>query len=62
MSAILTKPAAAPAAADEDTFVCVLCGSTVAEFGNNPDPLASVDERCCNRCNAEKVVPARCKS
>jgi hypothetical protein len=62
MTAVLQGPDAAPDVDDGDTFVCVLCGTRVAEFGNNPDPLASLGAGpCCNRCNAEKVIPARCR-
>ena len=38
---------------------CCLCGATY-KYGNNPAPLAvGVDKLCCNRCNWEKVLPAR---
>lgn len=60
MTTIRETPDAAPDVDDGGTFVCVLCGTRVAEFGNNPDPLASLDDgRCCNYCNANKVIPAR---
>ena len=41
-------------------FVCVLCDRTIKdEFGNNPDPLASLEAgQCCDSCN-EKVTAAR---
>ena len=44
-------------------FVCCLCGVSVPNtgfwrFGNNPYPCASKG-RCCNECNATKVIPAR---
>lgn len=41
-------------------FVCVLCDRTIkGEFGNNPDPLASLEDgQCCDSCN-EKVTAAR---
>ena len=40
--------------------VCVLCGKTFDEFGNNPEPLADIKSGdCCNDCNITKVMPAR---
>jgi hypothetical protein len=49
---------------------CCLCGGPVEPwpttpgrspggYGNNPEPLASHPGRCCNDCNATKVIPAR---
>jgi len=40
---------------------CVLCEKIFYGYGNNPEPLASIDEFCCDDCNLEKVVPARLK-
>ena len=37
---------------------CCLCDEEIEGFGNNPDPV-SEDGRCCDKCNAEKVLPAR---
>ena len=37
---------------------CCLCGKELEEYGNNPAPLKDSGE-CCDRCNAEKVIPAR---
>jgi hypothetical protein len=28
-------------------------------MGNNPEPLKSFEERCCDTCNQTKVIPAR---
>lgn len=39
--------------------VCCLCGGRFTLYGNNPWPLADASKRCCNRCNREKVIPAR---
>lgn len=42
--------------------ICCLCGNECEnEWGNNPAPLGDYkkDDRCCNKCNMEKVVPAR---
>lgn len=48
---------------------CSLCGQPVEPWpsndgevhgwGHNPEPLADVNDRCCNTCNATKVIPAR---
>ena len=40
---------------------CCLCGDPYAGMGNNPEPLSSAG-RCCNDCNALRVVPARIKN
>lgn len=37
---------------------CCLCGKDFEGYGNNPEPLADKGS-CCDRCNAEKVIPAR---
>ena len=37
---------------------CCLCGGEFGGYGNNPAPLKDSGE-CCDRCNAEKVIPAR---
>lgn len=41
---------------------CILCGKVIAPkgtwvLGNNAMPLAA--GRCCDMCNANKVIPAR---
>lgn len=42
------------------THTCCLCGTTFTGWGNNPDPLGDhEDDRCCDDCNANKVIPAR---
>lgn len=39
--------------------ICCLCGKECEnEYGNNPYPVAS-EGKCCNDCNATKVIPAR---
>ena len=40
---------------------CCLCGGEFEGYGNNPAPLKDSGE-CCDRCNAEKVIPARCEA
>lgn len=39
--------------------ICVICGATIERYGNNADPIA--DGICCDKCNREKVIPARIK-
>ena len=41
---------------------CCLCGHKFLGFGNNPYPIRSEKEDCCNDCNDKKVIPARLKS
>jgi len=33
------------------------CSNHIGRWGNNAQPL--MDGRCCNECNAQKVIPAR---
>lgn len=47
-----TKTQKTPAA------TCCLCGAELKGHGNNPVPLAA-EGKCCDKCNAEKVLPAR---
>lgn len=42
---------------DAKKFTCCLCGKKVAEFGNNPYPLAG--RKCCNACDMKYVIPVR---
>lgn len=46
----------------DETGTCSLCGETYTHYGNNPEPLGSYSERCCDDCNATKVIPARLAS
>ena len=43
----------------DNPLVCSLCGEKFTGWGNNPSPLADVDDRCCDDCNWIKVIPAR---
>lgn len=43
---------------EKDKSCCLCSGFLDDEFGNNPAPLAS-EGRCCGKCNALKVIPAR---
>ena len=38
---------------------CCLCSKKIEGYGHNPEPLKSVEERCCDWCNGTKVIPAR---
>lgn len=38
---------------------CCLCGRRTLGFGNNPEPIASATERCCDDCNKILVIPTR---
>ena len=40
---------------------CCLCGGEFEGYGNDPTPLKESGE-CCDRCNAEKVLTARCEA
>ena len=44
-----------------EKFICCLCGKEViGSWGNNPWPLShDINERCCDKCNMTKVIPAR---
>lgn len=44
-----------------ESGVCCLCGGMYIKGGNNPFPLCADHEigRCCDRCDREKVQPAR---
>lgn len=41
-------------------FKCCICGSHCYGFGNNPYPVSkNENDRCCDDCNSEVVIPAR---
>jgi hypothetical protein len=42
-----------------ETGICSLCGGPYLRWGNNPEPLLRVEQRCCDACNNSKVIPAR---
>jgi hypothetical protein len=44
--------------AGEKMEFCCLCDEEIEGIGNIPDPIRE-DGRCCDKCNAEKVLPAR---
>ena len=42
---------------EQEDKKCVLCGKVYRGWGNDAWPLA--DGYCCDKCNNEKVIPAR---
>lgn len=44
----------------EPVNTCCLCGRIFRGYGNNPWPLShDIDDRCCDGCNDNKVIPSR---
>ena len=46
----------------DTAYICVLCDAACIGWGNNPDPVNGLtynDGRCCDDCNATRVIPAR---
>lgn len=43
-----------------ETMRCSICGTEITDgIGNNPEPLRTPKERCCDDCNKRLVLPAR---
>ena len=42
----------------EDEHKCCICGEPIEGHGNNPSPVKTEGD-CCDKCNAEVVIPAR---
>ena len=42
----------------EDEHKCCICGEPIEGHGNNPFPVKTEGD-CCDKCNAEVVIPAR---
>jgi hypothetical protein len=40
-----------------DVHTCAICGWAYTGFGNDAQPINN--GRCCDRCNAERVIPER---
>lgn len=42
---------------------CCICGEEIKGYGNNPWPVGydvySEEDKCCDKCNFEVVIPAR---
>jgi hypothetical protein len=45
----------------KNTIKCCFCG-TEELYGNNPDPIETFGERCCDECNRVLVIPVRIKA
>ena len=45
----------------DEKYVCCICGKECTGYGNNPEPIVpyASGQRCCDQCNAEKVIPKR---
>lgn len=43
---------------EKENKKCCLCGNAYKGWGNNPYPLKQ-EGYCCDKCNNEKVIPAR---
>lgn len=43
------------------TETCCICGEKINGWGNNPFPVKDTGT-CCDKCNWEKVIPARLES
>ena len=43
---------------DAEKQKCCICGQEIEGYGNNPWPVKE-DGECCDKCNYEKVIPAR---
>ena len=41
----------------KETGTCSICGKEYTHYGNNAQPINN--GRCCDECNATKVIPAR---
>ena len=40
--------------------ICCICGKEFVGYGNNPEPVKPHSSgRCCDECNATKVIPKR---
>ena len=44
---------------EEEGNKCCLCEGEYTHYGNNPHPLNDGKGKCCDDCNATKVIPAR---
>ena len=48
----------------EEKHTCCICHCEFTGWGNNPDPYPTEDgnDRCCDECNMNFVIPARFKA
>lgn len=47
----------------EEKHICCICHKEFTGWGNNPDPYPAEDgnDRCCDECNMNFVIPARAR-
>ena len=53
-----TEPCKGRSLGRQEHEKCVICGSRIIGFGNNPWPIKDYGE-CCDICNEHVVIPAR---
>lgn len=46
---------------NNEVKTCCICGRSFTGWGNNPWPVKD-DGECCDKCNLDKVIPARIAS
>ena len=44
---------------EKKDYICSICGDKQYGYGNNPEPIHDFDDRCCDVCNSQYVIPAR---
>ena len=44
---------------EKQWHTCSLCHGKFFGYGNNPEPIKRFEERCCDDCNARRVIPRR---
>jgi len=42
-----------------DKLFCCFCNEEIDGYGNNPEPVAEGELKCCDKCNMSVVIPAR---
>jgi len=42
-----------------EELMCCFCNEKIDGYGNNPEPVAEGELKCCDKCNYDVVVPAR---
>ena len=42
-----------------EKLMCCFCKEEIDGYGNNPEPVAEGELKCCDKCNASVVIPAR---
>lgn len=43
----------------QEEWICPMCGKKFREWGNNPWPYDFDGKVVCNKCNRDKIIPAR---